>query len=73
MKLEEMSGRKIKWVFFPNDEFVQAKDGKTITCRNEFYGDHEVDWAIVADVHGNEIARHNLHHAVSIVWEAPDA
>ena len=60
--------KQLWWSGAKGDELVVCPvDGK-IVCQNEYHGTYDLDWAVVYDKDGKEIARHNLLYVASIEW-----
>lgn len=62
-------GRIIRQAWFSgeNGNRVIAKPGQVLKFKNEFHGDHDIDW-VIAEENGREIYRHNARYLATIEW-----
>ena len=62
------SGMKIREIYFPDGKSRGTDDNSRLETLSEFHGEYDIDWVVVIDVDGKEIARHNTRYVESIVW-----
>lgn len=70
----DFAGRKVKRITFPfidsnTQHYVESDDDCDLVCEVEYLGDRTEAWVVVLNSDGNEMARHSVRLAESIVWE----
>ena len=66
----EMHGKQIASIVYPNDETVSAKDQKTLMFSATYHGDRDEHWVIEYD-NMVETRRHNCRRIAVINWVNP--
>jgi len=62
--------KKVKSIFWDNEESLSANEKQELIFQEFFMGDHSEAWIVVKDKNsGIEKARHNTRFISTIIWE----
>ena len=65
------SGRMVEriwWNGANGDESAAPGEHQHMVTLNEYHGEYDVDWVLLVDGNGHEMARYNTRYLASIVW-----
>ena len=49
-------------------KYEHVPPGTTLTCEQNFHGDHDTVWIVAREAGGHEVQRWNVRSVVTIIW-----